>query len=51
VRRYGGNIEVNSQPNKGTEFKVTLFCDPEMIEDEKMIKQQLEEMELNSTDF
>jgi two-component system, NtrC family, sensor kinase len=51
VRRYGGNIEVNSQPDKGTEFKVTLFCDPEMIEDEKMIKQQLEEMELNSTDF
>jgi two-component system, NtrC family, sensor kinase len=51
VRRYGGNIEVNSQPDKGTEFKVTLFCDPEMIEDEKMIKQQLEDMELNSTDF
>lgn len=46
VRRYGGNIEVSSQPDKGSEFKVTLHCDPEMIEDEKMIKQQLEEMEL-----
>ncbi len=48
VRRYGGNIEVSSQPGQGTEFKVTLQCDPVMMEDEKMIREQLEEIELTA---
>ena len=45
IRRYGGNIEVSSTLNKGTRFVVTLHCDPIMIEDEKMILEQLEEIE------
>jgi two-component system NtrC family sensor kinase len=45
IRRYGGNIEVSSTLNAGTEFIVTLYCDPVMIEDEEMIQEQLEEIE------
>jgi two-component system NtrC family sensor kinase len=45
VRRYGGNIEVTSTMNLGTEFVVSLYCDPVMIEDEEMIQEQLEEIE------
>jgi two-component system NtrC family sensor kinase len=45
VRRYGGNIEVTSTLNRGTEFVVSLYCDPVMIEDEEMIQEQLEEIE------
>ena len=48
VRRYGGNIEVISTPAQGTEFKVTLHCEPEMMEDETMIREQLEEIELST---
>ena len=46
VRRYGGNIEVSSVQGAGTEFTVTLLCDPIMIEDEEMIQEQLEEIEV-----
>lgn len=45
VRRYGGNIEVSSTLNVGTEFIVTLYCEPVMIEDEETIQEQLEEIE------
>jgi len=45
VRRYGGNIEVTSTINLGTEFVVSLYCDPVMVEDEEMIQEQLEEIE------
>ncbi len=45
IRRYGGNIEVSSEPGKGTRFVVTLNCEPVIIEDEKMIQEQLEEIE------
>ena len=45
VRRYGGNIEVHSTPGQGTEFIVTLRCKPVMMEDEKMIQEQLEAIE------
>jgi len=45
VRRYGGNIEIKSNLKSGTEFIVTLLCEPVMIEDEKMILEQLEEIE------
>ena len=48
VRRYGGNIEVTSSLNVGSEFTVTLYCDPVMIEDEEMIQEQLEEIEANA---
>ncbi len=48
VRRYGGNIEVSSTLGAGTEFTVTLLCDPNMIEDEEMIQEQLEEIEANA---
>jgi len=45
VRRYGGNIEVTSTLKLGTEFIVSLYCEPVMIEDEEMIQEQLEEIE------
>jgi two-component system NtrC family sensor kinase len=48
VRRYGGNIEVTSSLDVGTEFIVTLYCDPVMIEDEEMIQEQLEEIEASA---
>ena len=48
VRRYGGNIEVSSTLGAGTEFTVTLLCDPIMVEDEEMIQEQLEEIEANA---
>ena len=50
IRRYGGNIEVTSSLNVGTEFIVTLYCDPVMIEDEEMIQEQLEEIEASATE-
>jgi two-component system NtrC family sensor kinase len=49
VRRYGGNIEVSSHPGKGSEFKVTLYHEAEMVEDEKMIREQLHEMETSAS--
>lgn len=45
IRRYGGNIEVTSELGQGTRFVVTLNCEPVIIEDEKMIQEQLEEIE------
>lgn len=50
IRRYGGNIEVTSRLNQGTRFVVTLFCEPVMIEDEKMIQEQLEEIEAEAVE-
>ncbi len=48
VRRYGGNIEVTSILGTGTEFTVTLLCDPIMIEDEEMIQEQMEEIKASA---
>ena len=48
VRRYGGNIEVTSTQGVGTEFIVTLYCDPVIIEDEEMTQDQLEEIEASA---
>jgi len=48
IRRYGGNIEVSSVQGKGTQFVVTLKCEPVIIEDEKMIQEQLEEIEASA---
>ena len=49
VRRYGGNIEVASKPNMGTEFIVTLLREPVILDQEIMLQQQLKEMEVSST--
>ena len=48
IRRYGGNIEVKSEQGAGTEFTVTLLCEPVMIEDEEMIQEQMEEIEASA---
>jgi two-component system NtrC family sensor kinase len=45
VRRYGGNIEVNSELNKGSEFTITLLQEPILLVDEDMLIKQLEEIE------
>lgn len=45
VRRYGGNIEVVSDLNSGTEFIVTLLQEPVLLDQEDMLQQQLEEIE------
>ena len=46
IRRYGGNIELSSELNQGTLVELTLYCDPVMVEDEKTIQEQLEEIEV-----
>ncbi len=45
VRRYGGNIEVTSELNSGTEFVITLLKVPVLLEHEDMLQQQLGELE------
>ena len=50
IRRYGGNIEVSSELGKGTRFVVTLKCEPVIIEDERMIQEQLEEIEAEAVE-
>lgn len=45
IRRYGGNITVTSKPGVGTEFIVWLLSEPEMVEDEQTILEQLEAIE------
>jgi two-component system NtrC family sensor kinase len=45
VRRYGGNIEVASDLNLGTEFIVTLLQEPVLLGHEDMLQQQLDELE------
>ncbi len=41
VRRYGGNITVESEPGRGSEFSVRLLTESNPIEDEKIITDQL----------
>ena len=41
---------MTSSLNVGSEFIVTLYCDPVMIEDEEMIQEQLEEIEASVTE-
>lgn len=50
IHRYGGNIEVTSELGKGTRFVVTLNCEAVIIEDEKMIQEQLEEIEAETVE-
>jgi len=48
IRRYGGNITVKSTPGKGTEFTIWLLCEPELIEDEATITEQLHAIEVDA---
>jgi two-component system, NtrC family, sensor kinase len=45
VRRYGGNITVKSSPGKGACFTIWLLTEPELIEDEETIVEQLRAIE------
>ncbi len=45
IQRYGGSIEVTSELGQGTRFVVNLNCEPVISKDEKMIQEQLEEIE------
>ena len=47
IRRYGGNITVTSTPGKGSDFCVWLLAEPAYIEDEKMLREQLQSIESN----
>ncbi len=45
VRRYGGNITAESELGKGSKFSVWLLTEPQMIEDEEAIAEQLAAIE------
>lgn len=47
IRRYGGNITVTSAPGKGSDFCIWLLTEPAYIEDEKMLREQLQSIESN----
>ena len=49
IRRYGGNIELDSKTGKGTRIVLTLYCKPVLVEDETTIQEQLEEIEAAAT--
>jgi len=48
IRRYGGTITVDSAPGRGTEFTVWLLREPEFIEDEETIAEQLHAIETDA---
>lgn len=48
VRRYGGNISVQSLPGEGACFTIWLLTEPELVEDEETIIEQLHAIELDS---
>ncbi|MCP4996103.1 MAG: HAMP domain-containing protein [Gammaproteobacteria bacterium] len=41
IRRYGGEITVESKPGEGSRFTVWLLAEPELVNDEEMISEQL----------
>ena len=45
IRRYGGNITVMSTPGVGSQFKVWLLSQPQLIEDAETIAEQLHDAE------
>ena len=45
IRRYGGNITVESEPGAGAEFYVWLLAEPVLVGDEETITEQLHELE------
>ena len=48
ARRYGGNITVQSSPGDGSCFTIWLLTEPELIEDEETIIEQLHAIEDDS---
>ncbi|TNF94314.1 MAG: HAMP domain-containing protein [Gammaproteobacteria bacterium] len=48
IRKYGGTISVKSTPNEYTEFIIWLLKEPEWIEDEETIAEQLHAFEGNA---
>lgn len=48
IRRYGGNITVKSKPGEGAEFTIWLLREPELVEDEATITEQLQAIERNA---
>ena len=48
IRRYGGNISVKSTPGEGAKFTIWLLREPELIEDEATITEQLHAIEANT---
>ena len=45
MRRYGGNITVESEPGAGAEFYVWLLAEPVLVGEEETIAEQLHELE------
>lgn len=45
IRRYGGNITVESEPGVGADFYVWLLAEPVLVGDEETISEQLHEIE------
>ncbi|CAA6821860.1 MAG: Signal transduction histidine kinase [uncultured Thiotrichaceae bacterium] len=45
IRRYGGNITVESEEGKGAEFGVWILAEPKIMEDEETIAEQLQGIE------
>ena len=45
IRRYGGNITLESRPGAGAEFYVWLLSEPVLVTDEETISEQLHEIE------
>jgi len=41
IRRYGGNITLESEPGQGTELCVWLLSEPEISDDDTALAQQL----------
>lgn len=45
IRKYGGNIKVDSQPGAGAVFSVWLLKEPDIVEDETALLEQLHAIE------
>ena len=48
VRRYGGNLTVQSSTGEGACFTIWLLTEPELVEDEETIIEQLHTIERES---
>ncbi len=48
IRRYGGNLTVQSSPGEGACFTIWLLTEPELVEDEETIIKQLHAIERDS---
>lgn len=48
IRHYGGNLTVESEMGKGTEFCLWILTEPKLMEDEETITEQLKAIEAES---